>query len=507
LLKGASEDEARLLKRLDAARGALRRSRATLAKWLRQVLASLASLGAVARLNADAAGRELTDLLTRLQGELAHSSAPYALGEWRQWLSEQMEEATFRDSSIQSSVVLTHLGVTQLRRFDAVVLMGADAAHLPVREEGALFNEAVRLELGLPARAQSRRLEQQRLAALMSAAPAMLITWQRLHDGEANALSAHFARLQVFHEIAYGDDLAERELLAAAQAAEEPRSDALFVRQPPRPAAPRLLPATVSASSYGSLLACPYQFYARYLLGLAPREEVSEVLEKKDYGELVHALLRLFHGRTARVSDLSDEEAERRLHEATAEAFAAAHRFDYAALAWRLRWEAKIPSYLDWQREREAAGWLWHAGEEERRRDIGKVAVKGRIDRIDRRIDDEGTAGYAVIDYKTQAIAGLRKRVEAPGEDAQLPVYALLLDHVVQQGMYLALDEEPTRSMSPKADMTDLAALNRARINALFSRLAEGAPLPAQGVTTVCERCEVRGLCRRAHWQDTEQSG
>ena len=39
-----------------------------------------------------------------------------------------------------------------------------------------------------------------------------------------------------------------------------------------------------------------------------------------------------------------------------------------------------------------------------------------------------------------------------------------------------------------------------AHILASMQATADGAPLPANGIETVCQYCEVRGLCRKGAW-------
>src|SRR5690606_14837666 len=63
----------------------------------------------------------------------------------------------------------------------------------------------------------------------------------------------------------------------------------------PAPSAPQLLPATLSASGYNSLVACPYQFFAARMLRLAGLDELSDLPEKHDYGEWLHEILARYH--------------------------------------------------------------------------------------------------------------------------------------------------------------------------------------------------------------------
>ena len=174
-------------------------------------------------------------------------------------------------------------------------------------------------------------LEQVRrhLIALVAATSQMLITWQAQVDGEPNLVSPYFERLQAFSELAFGHDLrlASSDLVRAAQVASEASgAPAARVIGAPAPAAADLVPRAVSVSAWGSLVACPYQFHARHMLKLNELDEVREDVEKRDYGEVVHAILRRFHERHARISTTDRDTLERDLATMSEEIFALARR-------------------------------------------------------------------------------------------------------------------------------------------------------------------------------------
>jgi ATP-dependent helicase/nuclease subunit B len=121
--------------------------------------------------------------------------------------------------------------------------------------------------------------------------------------------------------------------------------------------------------------------------------------------------------------------------------------------------------------------------------------LHGRLDRV-----DEGPDGAAVVDYKTRDAAKLKKSLELPGEDVQLPVYALLWGVPVSAALYLSMEREEVKAVTLGPDVRPLADAVRARLCEVFDALAAGAPLPAQGVEGACEYCEARGLCRRNFW-------
>ena len=267
----------------------------------------------------------------------------------------------------------------------------------------------------------------------------------------------------------------------------------------PAPAAPAGLPASLSASAVEALRDCPYRFFARVVLRLGEARELDAPLEKRDYGSWIHALLHRFHeergapageaAETARLLALADDlHLERGLDPAE-------------LMPYRVALEALAPAYVRWLHERDAEGWAWESGELEVRivpPRLGGTGLHGVIDRLDRR------AGVIqLIDYKTGAEAELRRKVENPLEDTQLPFYAALVgagDDALLTAMYLALDE---RRGPREIAHEDVAASAQALLDGLagdLERIRAGAGMAALGEGRVCEYCEMRGLCRRDDW-------
>lgn len=504
-----------LLARLEQAQARFGARKRGLAAWLASLLESLVVLGLRQGLAQDLAGEQLLRLLERLQKELGQDQGLFSLSEWRRWLDSQLEAATFRDTGIASPVVFTHLGAARLRRFDGVIVAGGDAAHFPGRgKESAFFNQSVRAQLGLPTFEQELRQMERDFTALLADCGTLLITWQGRKNAEPNLASPWVERLEVFHELAYGEKLPRRECRVGT-AFVPTRPANLILRghksgaHPTRLARPslppELVPVALSASGYNSLMACPYQFYARHALHLNELDEVQQALEKKDYGEHIHAILHHFHQRYPAIGGSDRAEMEQALRDISREEFRQALEADYLARAWALRWEVRIPAYLDWQTAREQEGWRWSEGELWRTLELvldggRSLTLKGRIDRVDTRSDD-GEEAYAVLDYKTQSRVGLQKKLEKPGEDVQLPVYALLLGASVVEAAFVPVDDEGIKTVAQE----DIYALSKAtgqRLRELFNALYRGAALPAQGSDQACAYCEMSGLCRKDYRSD-----
>ena len=236
------------------------------------------------------------------------------------------------------------------------------------------------------------------------------------------------------------------------------------------------------------------------MLRLAELDEVQEIIEKGDYGTLVHRVLTQFHQVHPAISGLKPADAQRELEALSEKAFAGVVARNYLAQSWLVRWQALIPAYLDWQRGREAAGWTWQGGEVKKEVALttpqgAALALHGRLDRVDARPPD-----HAVIDYKTRDALALRQALDSPGEDVQLPVYALLWGAPVTEALYLSMDRDDVSEVGIEQDVAALAQAERERLGRLFDALAAGAAMPAQGTEAVCEYCELRGLCRKNYW-------
>lgn len=502
-----TEDAQAAVSRLQTAAQHSARRTASLRDWLDQLDRSMAELGAAATLAEDAAGRQLLNLLARRRHELAEDDGSFSLAEFHRWLSRELESGAFVDQRVDSPVVFTHLAATRLRAFDAALILGADAAHLPsLTSHAVFFNQQVRAALGLPTPAVEMAQIQADLVQLLVTTPAVLVVWQARREGEINAISPWLERLDSLHQLAWGSSLLDhslREMSTAAQIATPDQQSVPVPGNMPQPNIPSaLVPHKISVSAYNTLVACPYQYFARHVLGLNQLDEISAEVEKSDYGQAVHAILKTFHERHRVISDVPRETLLTALIEISQQAFAPMLRDDYYARAWQQQWLAKIPAYLDWQLAREQEGWRWLEGEVAKQHglpldDDQSIQLYGRLDRIDRVADS-----YAVLDYKTGSSKGLKDKASRADEDVQLAAYALLMQDEVGQVAFVSLDAEKVTTIALDVEPQAAADECGERLTLLFNQLHQHAPLPANGIDKVCQYCDMRGLCRRDHWVD-----
>lgn len=470
------------------------KARRSLAAWVEATLAALEVLQMRAALAADPAGVQLLEMLAALRQDCAGLDLPYSFAEWRAVISLQMETRPFIVAAVDRRVVMLPLNGARLRNFDAVLMVGADATHLPSQPaEMLFFANAVRRELGLDTR-ESRQHQQLRdFVELLQVNPQVVLCWQGHKDSEPNPLSPWVTRLQLCLQASGAARL--------PQHAMQPMLQALLPAPvaPPAPAAPQLLPTRLSASGYNTLVACPYQFFATRMLGLSALDELSDLPEKRDYGNWLHRILFQYHSALQEQNTPVDARAEL-LGSISERVFAKELEKNAGALGFYVRWKNAAPAYLNWANAREAQGWTFAFGEWALEAPLdypgGAVTLHGRIDRIDRNAEGD----WAVLDYKTKELAGLKTRLKE-GEDQQLAFYGLLFGQPVSAAHYVALEatKEKTGDVEAPAYAAWQDAL-RLQLGSTLQAIAQGAPLKASGINNSCRYCDVRGLCRKGAW-------
>jgi ATP-dependent helicase/nuclease subunit B len=468
------------------ARQGFEQRRAPLAVWLTRLSDSLGTLAARAPLEADAAGAHVLDTLDTLRRDLADDNEKYGFAEWRRWLNLALESESFIDASVASPLVLTSLPAARGRLFDAVAVIGADARHLPARPAPGLFSQATRAQLGLSTARDEADAATADLMQLLIQGPA-LISWQAWNNDEPNPASPLVLRLQALHRAAWGSDL-PTQAPGTPPTQASPLPDACV--QPAPTVSAAQLPRQYSPTAYQTLLDCPYRFFARSVLGLAELDEADEALDKSDYGNALHRILKAFHD-----SDppLERDAALAQLNTISAAEFAALPV--YTAAAWASQWDSIQPAYIDAWLAHASQGWRYESGETDFAvphsvEGLGEITLHGRVDRV----DEKGDARY-VIDYKTSAAQSLKKKLKTPDEAVQLPFYAWLCEAAAA---YLPINEAPVAALELDGE-TDVAAISL-RLPELLEAIIRHAALPAHGVDSVCKYCEARGLCRKGMW-------
>lgn len=499
---------AELVAAVDAARAAMQAPRPIVA-WLRALADLLRAAGRWDALQADAAGRELLQVLELAQPEAIAADAPalarrpLRLAEFSAWVDAVLESASFvPPHPAEAEVVITPLPQLLGRPFAAVVLPGADAVRLAAAPEPPRpFSNDQRAALGLPTREQLGLAQGAALAHALQA-PQIDVLWRVQDDGEelqpSPMLQLRWLDLhrqdRAFLQPVPGEPQRHQPPLAV-----DPRVPRELPAAPvarPQPVGRELPLTQLSASGYEALRTCPYRFFALRQLGLAESPEIDVEVDKRDFGTWLHRLLHDFHTGLAHAPAADLAERRGRLDAAADAAARALALPDDEFLPFRTLWPALRDGYLDWLARHEADGARFAAGEVDRAVQLGAVTLRGRLDRIDRLADGRAL----VLDYKTERPERTRQRIAAGTEDTQLPFYAALLEDDELAAAYLSVPErEPARSFEP----SDLMALRDALVEGIrhdLQAIAQGVPLPALGEGAACDWCEARGLCRKDFW-------
>ena len=478
---GTADALQQLLNRLDQAAEPLREyldmAAVTPAVLLDHLRSSLEELGMWSAFGTDPAGRRIQQEWQLLRDAAHHSTVEMNWREFRAWLGAALERHDFRPTTTDSPVLLMTLQQAQLGQYAGLVIGACDREHLPASPPvSPFFNEPYRWIKGQLLRPDHYQLQLQRFQRLLTSAPSVLLTWPGETNGEPHMPGPWVDALQTFHRLVWQQELTDSRLQQLLNrpdtrvAGHNPLPTPAPAGYPAASLPAELLPETLSVSAHGSLIDCPYQFFAAWGLGLRPRDVIKEALEKADYGELIHLCLELFHaGRdswpgpfSVPLTTANREAAIALLAEITRTVFARKVEDNFEHRAWQHRWQALIPAYIDWQIGHQQE-WTFQSAEDRKVIELANGrSLKGRLDRIDTSAD-----GSTIIDYKT-GTPPKQPEIDS-GEKVQLPSYALLTDSPPSRVEYLKLDPNVATGAVLEGDALDTLApaLQQHRVSVL----------------------------------------
>ena len=423
----------------------------------------------------DAAAQEMFARITACGGMGEMRAAEFCA-----WLRLFLRGEYFAGDDIDSPAVFLP-PTSAAEGYAEVLLLGANDETLPNTGGGA-FGEKTRAAFGLPSRREEAAKQRDDFCRLIAARETLCAVWcARKNNGEPLAPSPFWQLFadEVKNNNGEVSDIGkpppnENENIAAG-ITPPVRAEVLL----------RELPEKARVTDAKTLMQCPYQFFARAVLQLRDGEtetELSPLLE----GEILHEALQQWAA-----TDGSEEEWHKALQKS-----AAKKRRPRQSLEEHC-WLQNSAPLLQWEKQRREDGWKLDACEKALEVFVpltsgAGVKLRGRIDRLDKR-DDE----TALIDYKRRASSVSQKSFQC-GEDPQLPLYAFLSNC---PGAQLII-RQPIKTDN-KDDKPLHANVRRiaARLRAAAKQAARGKPLPANGATETCQKCEARRLCRKDHWE------
>ncbi len=239
------------------------------------------------------------------------------------------------------------------------------------------------------------------------------------------------------------------------------------------------------------------------MLRLNAADEIEAGLDKRDWGNWLHEVLLRFHeGRAPDPEPAADAAA---LH-AAARVVLDEHGLDAADfLPWQASFDAFVPRYLAFMRRRDQSGARWQVGEQSFTLPLPEAQVElyGIVDRIDEVAGGDGDV-LELIDYKAGSLSRWKEQSRLGFEDTQLAFYAALVgaesSRPVRAG-YLPLEARDALDVEWHKEVEASGRALTEGVAIDITRLRGGAALRALGEGSVCEWCDVRGLCRRDDWQ------
>ena len=378
------------------------------------------------------------------------------------------------------------------RPFAAVVVPGCDEANLPVSPEPAgAWTAAQRSALALPQRANLQAAAGAAWAYLLAQTIPVDVLWRSHEAGDAVLASGFVQTLLLAGQSLANDPRATQRHATQAQTRPQPRADAL----------PR---SSVSASAYADLRACPYRYFGLRSLGLSDAEELDGSLDKRDFGNWLHLVLKIFHETlTLEEKPLNAGVESWFLATINVAAEQATHTLRLDAIAFTpfaAAWPRVRDGYLQWLGKHLASGAHFSAAESWQELPLGTVKLVGKIDRIDTLANGQ----RLVIDYKTESLDATKRRLNEPLDDTQLAFYAALLPDDELAAAYLNVGEGVgDKAGTVMVTMPDIGELRDALVEGIrhdMDRIGAGDALPALGEGSACEYCAARGLCRKDQW-------
>lgn len=473
------------------------------------------------QLEGDDAGRQILQALhwEGTEGPPLEGTATYS--DVLSWVDSVLEACHYRPSEPpRPEVRLLPLQRAVWREFQAIVMPAVDAQSLGGAPQAWPWLGAGEAEaLGLMPPAEKTAAERWAFEQLLQRPRVHLLRRQSDVEGPV-APSPWLQRL----------DLQTRRegrawpVLGSAQVTQEVSTRPVF---PPRPRVDghrALWPQVLSATRYESLRACPYQFMSRAFLGLREVEIPADGPDAREQGQWLHEVLHRFHAEAGSAEATRGPMGLDRLHQLAEEVGRQQGLTRVDFLPWSAWFESFAPRYLAWWEAQADQGVVFVGGELACRSGTPALAelglrLEGRIDRLDRldRVEASGSAALRVIDYKSGSGQAQKDILRRPQEDSQLAFYAaLMLDREPEEiarsdgltpgpleAAYLPLSAAPlTLLPHPKVDDDARDLLDGLAQD--WRALGAGAALPALGEGRACERCEMSGLCRKAHWCEME---
>ena len=275
----------------------------------------------------------------------------------------------------------------RLQQADLLICSGLNEGTWPqIAQPDPWLAPAIRRHLKLPTLDRNIGLSAHDLATALGAQE-VLLTRARRDRGGPTVASRFLLRIKALTAETLEADEA---LLSWANALDRPAESVPFAKRPlPMPNAEQRL-VSLSVTDFDQLKSDPYSFYAKRILGLPVLEKVDAEPSYAWRGSLVHDILEKWFTQDACAVDMLAKRADDLLAQEATDPLL------------RALWQPRIAAGLRWvadetKRLMTEEGRVVAVAEQPGTVNIKGIAVRGRVDRIDRTADGD----LVIIDYKT----------------------------------------------------------------------------------------------------------
>lgn len=487
-------------------------NRYTLSQWATAFSDLFVKYKLDAGLQQDEAGRQLLTLLGLMRQVTAPTGfdAQEFVAAWQSWAESQR----FRPQDIESPVRMVPLLSTRMQQFKRVLVLGCAQSHFQESPPG-LLPPAVAQELGF---AGPRLARIQKVSALhelllnsgqitllhsaqVAGKPEMLLpelTWLDIvlrdtppHDSRQidSHWSSRWHRQLPHHEVQVHEQ-AKQPLELAALPGGSSRPDALRV------------------TALDDWMACRLRFGLKHALPWPAQYDDSAMRYEQLRGIFMHKVLEKTAQHMANAGDAANqlESWKQALLDQAQAVWNRLELTDRTTVYPFLKFfEQIVPRVAGKLMERKIEGWQFKGAEQAVEHPLtlqpsgAVVTLKGRVDRLDVR----GQA-LGISDIKFTKPSVLKKRLQEPLSQPQLPAYQAMLNSPTAQLDFLGLhkDEVDWVTFPPLTDEWRLHGFNSwgemllSELSQELDRFFSGKAMWQASPGQACEWCAVQGVCR-----------
>jgi hypothetical protein len=419
------------------------------------------------------------------------------------------ESLRFRPQDIESPVRMVPLLSTRMCRFNRVLVLGCAQSHFQ-ESPPSLLPPSVAQEFGF---SKPRLARIQKISALyellmysnqvtllhsaeVAGRPEMLLselTWLDLLLRKVDGLSHEWS--SVWHRT-----LGNFEMSVSALPEQPLKLKALQEG--------KSVPNTLRVTALDDWVACSLRFGLKHVLPWSQQRDLGSKSYEQLRGNFIHKVLERTAYQMAQAGQgLSELKVWKKVLLDQAQGVWERLEFKDRAIIYPfLKFFGQIvPRVAGKLMERQIQGWQFKAAEKEvvmtlKLQPSGYIVnLKGRIDRLDQRDDS-----LAIADIKFTNPTVLRKRLEQPLSQPQLPAYQVMLNHQSTQLDFLGLHSDNVDWVTFPSMSDDWKALGflswgdvlvsqlSTDLDHFFSGQVEWNASPGEA----CRWCDVKGICR-----------